>query len=217
MDPILPKKNIKFLGILIDDRLDFKQHVNFICKKIRSLSYTLIKLKSFLSTKHKTQIYRAIIQPHTEYCIPIWGHASNFTSLCKLQKKCLRIIVNARSLTHTSPILKSTGILKSEDLYVLKSLLLLHKIILNKTPAITSSYYIFIKNEKRKQNIFYVPFVTTTFSQNLPNYRLPSLWNTKKNEININCSSAVFKQQLKDLMLDSYSSKCTIQHCYVCN
>ena len=39
--PIRQVKETKFLGVIIDDKLDWSAHIDYICKKLRSATGTL--------------------------------------------------------------------------------------------------------------------------------------------------------------------------------
>ena len=45
------KEHVKYLGILIDSKLSFKQHITFITKKISRVIGLLYKLSHYVSKK----------------------------------------------------------------------------------------------------------------------------------------------------------------------
>jgi Reverse transcriptase (RNA-dependent DNA polymerase)/Endonuclease-reverse transcriptase len=65
-------KNIKYLGVMIDDRMKFDLHADYIIKKMARKIGVLNRLRSTLSTKAKTLVYSAIISPHVTYCSTFW-------------------------------------------------------------------------------------------------------------------------------------------------
>ena len=214
------EKSVKFLGILLDDRLNWSIHVDFVCKKIRKLLYTIIRLKNFLQKAHKVKIYSAIIKPHLEYGLTIWGKSIP-SKVDRIQKKCIRIITLSKPLTHSLPLFKSLGILNLADLYKLNVLALIWRIFNKKCPETVVQNFHVIRSSTNRQhkNTLYVPFARSNFYQRLPSYHFPSLWNNSLPMINSIYHKRNFKKQVKLALLNSYSEICPIglPACYVCS
>ena len=66
---------VKYLGILIDSRLTFSQHIATISKKISRVTGLMYRIRSCVNNKTLTMIYYSLIYPHLLYGIPIWGNA----------------------------------------------------------------------------------------------------------------------------------------------
>ena len=61
--------NTKFLGVYIDQHLDWKTHVNFIAAKISKSVGLLYKAKYYLPSKSLLTLYYALIYPHLTFFI----------------------------------------------------------------------------------------------------------------------------------------------------
>ena len=97
----LPQTNeVKYLGIHLDRRLTWRQHITMKRKqldhKLRTL-YWLIGRKSQLSLSNKLPVYTLTIKPTWTYGIQLWGSASNshLDILERFQSKALRMLTNA--------------------------------------------------------------------------------------------------------------------------
>ena len=66
-------ENTKFLGVYIDQHLDWKTHVNFIAAKISKSVGLLYKGKYYLPSKSLQTIYYALIYLYFTYCNLIWA------------------------------------------------------------------------------------------------------------------------------------------------
>ena len=75
----------KSLGVTIDDRLSWSNFINEVCKKVSSAIGALKRIRPFVSQSTAIRIYNALIQPHLDYCSPVWDGLSNQLS-DKLQK-----------------------------------------------------------------------------------------------------------------------------------
>ena len=83
------KSSIKYLGIIIDHYLNWKEHVSQLSKKISRGIGILSKLRHFVPIKILLQIYYSIIYPFLSYGVIIWVNTynSNILPLVTLQKK----------------------------------------------------------------------------------------------------------------------------------
>ena len=78
------KDYVKYLGVLIDSTLTWKQHILFISSKISILLIGIIsKLRHFVPTDTLLSIYRSLIQPCMgPSCSNKPGQTSNLAKAC---------------------------------------------------------------------------------------------------------------------------------------
>ena len=69
------KDYVKYLGMLLDKNLSFKNHIDQIIIKISKTVEMIAKLRHFLSRKTLIQIYNSLIGPYPSYAIAVWGSA----------------------------------------------------------------------------------------------------------------------------------------------
>lgn len=92
---------VKYLGVLLDTKLTFTKHVNYLTSKAIA---TLIKLypifnrRSFFSPENKMLLYKVIVRSALTYACPVWSMMckSNFDKLQVVQNKFLRLVGNYR-------------------------------------------------------------------------------------------------------------------------
>ena len=68
--------SIKFLGILINDKLSWSPHLNYFCNLISRNVGILNKLKHIFPSNILLNIYNALILSHISYGILAWGRAN---------------------------------------------------------------------------------------------------------------------------------------------
>ena len=109
----------KFLGIYIDERLHWCEHINHCRKKVASGVYALNMVKQLFTENTKRMMYFSLINPYLLYGNLLWGstYQTHLQKLTTLQKRALRIITNSKYNDHTSPLFKRLNILKLDDLY----------------------------------------------------------------------------------------------------
>ena len=85
---------VKILGVLIDDKLTFKEHINTLVNKLAKYMYILVKLAKSIPLYVLRKIYFAHIHPHLLYCLPVYGTTtkSNTHQIITMQKRIIRLL-----------------------------------------------------------------------------------------------------------------------------
>ena len=112
-------KSAKYLGVIIDNRINFYKHIKALeCKIARSVGI-LTKLKTILPKQNLLQLYYTLVHSHLTYGISIWGstYPSYLQNLQKLQNKALKAICNAPYRSPAKPLYTQLNILQIQDVY----------------------------------------------------------------------------------------------------
>ena len=113
----------KYLGVIIDNKLNWKLHIKQINLKLSKGIGVLYKLRHLVPKQSLKSLYSSFIQSHVLYGILNWGCASK-TILeplkCNL-RKAVRIIDSANYTTHSEPIFKRLKIFNFDKLYMLET------------------------------------------------------------------------------------------------
>ena len=82
-------KHTKFLGVFIDENLNWKKHISYITNKVSKGLGIILKARSMLSLNALKTLYFSFIYPYFTYCNHVWGSASDthLHPLVVLQKK----------------------------------------------------------------------------------------------------------------------------------
>ena len=82
----------KFLGVIIDDKLNWKAHISYISGKISRAIGVIIKTRN-LGKGALLSLYYTLIYPYLTYCNQVWGstYEYNIDTLTKLQKKAVKV------------------------------------------------------------------------------------------------------------------------------
>ena len=97
-DQVISKvDHAKSLGLIIDNRLSWSNHVNELCKKVTSAIGALRRIRPIISQSTAVLVYNSFIQPHFDYCSLVWDGLSDQLSdkLQKLQNRTTRVILKA--------------------------------------------------------------------------------------------------------------------------
>ena len=101
-DEILTLNNIvikkvaetKFLGVIIDDQLSWKAHIQSLNSKLKCEIGKLCRIRHVIPEKHHKELYHALFESHLRFGISVWGGVSNnrLEPIFVTQKKCIRIL-----------------------------------------------------------------------------------------------------------------------------
>ena len=107
-------QNTKFLGVFIDNKLNWKKHIAYISGKVSRGMGVILKARRVLNGNSLKTLYFSFIYPFFTYCNHVWGstYKSNLRPLITLQKTCVRIISSAKYRDPTDPLFKDLGLLK---------------------------------------------------------------------------------------------------------
>ena len=134
----------KFLGVILDHKLTFKSHIDYISNKIAKCIGIISKARRSLSIYSLRMLYMALFQPYLLYCVEIWGHTyASYTKKLSILQKCLvRIITFSRyDDDHTLPLFKSLKMLPFGEQYEYKVATLVFKSSQNALPYPFVDYF----------------------------------------------------------------------------
>ena len=79
----------KFLGIIIDDNLSWKPHIQSVKYKLSSVLSIMYKASKLINTTGMYTLYCSLFHPYLSYCNEIWGNSytSNVKCLFTLFKR----------------------------------------------------------------------------------------------------------------------------------
>ena len=182
---LYPSKSVKYLGIKIDESLNWKQHIHDIAIKLNRVNALLYTIRNFVNRHILRTIYFAIFDAHLNYGNLIWGQNLNAVSrIVVLQKKALRIMNFLSRDSHSSPLFKSNHILKLEDKILIENILFINKSLNNLLHPIFKNWYTFWSDVRNYQTvsstsdeIFKSSYKTDSFGKNPITIGAINSWN----------------------------------------
>ena len=200
---------MRFLGVLLDENLTWKYHINTIKSKISKNLGLLFKARYIIKNHCLKQLYFSYIHSYLTYANIAWGstHKSKLVSLYRQQKHAARIIYFKDKLTHAEPLLKKMNALNVYQLNIFQTLNFMFKTKHQLVPlAFQNIFSTKINKYTLKSSNLTIPFKKSKLTQFSISYRGPHLWNTVlrkktklKNTINLN----IFKRDLKQTIMST--------------
>ena len=93
---IFSTDSIKFLGINIDNKLKFNEHINSLCKHASQQLNSLYRLNKYLTFESKKVLVNSFICSNFNYCPLVWHitSADSIKKIEKIQERSLRFLYN---------------------------------------------------------------------------------------------------------------------------
>ena len=202
---ILQRTNsLKYLGVIIDYKLNWTQHISHVRNKISKGIGIMYRARKYLSKLSMRKLYYSYIYPYLIYCIEVWGISphTHLKPLLLLQKKIVRIMTFSTYYAHTAPIFKDISILTIDKLIVHRIRIAMYKYSNGLLPDVFNTLY--VKNSEihtystRSQDLYHILSGTQTFS-NIS----AKIWNSLTVNIYVNVTLIKFKESLKLYLLNN--------------
>ena len=188
---------VSLLGITIDNKLNFDQHVLKLCKKAARQLKILIRFKKLLGLKEKEILFKTFILSNFNFCPIVWTFCSKQASrnIEKVQERSLRFLLNDYKSTYNDLLQQSgystlhLGRLRSVAIEVFKCV---HKL----NPTVLNELFIVKETERtlRDPLILHVPkFNKIQYGKKTFSYYGSHLWNILPNDIKRTLDINAFK------------------------
>ena len=91
-------KSIRFLGVILTNKLNWELHKKHIKQKINKTLGILYKSRTAMNETGLIKMYKTFIEPYFLYALQVWGHSvkSDTDTINILQNKVIRIVYNCK-------------------------------------------------------------------------------------------------------------------------
>ena len=129
--------NTKFLGVFVDEKLSWNNHIDNLCKTLSKNIGILYRLQ-FLPQNVSKMLYHSLVSSHVNYCNIVWGFTTkkNIERIHKLQKRGIRIITHSPFVSSSVPLFLKMKSLPVSDLVSLQTALFMFRLRNNLLPEV---------------------------------------------------------------------------------
>ena len=183
------KTYIKVLGVLIDNNLNWRKQVIEVKRKAMNITRNIHRINHLLPTKHRVNLYNAIISPQFSYADIVWGGCGKKESLSlqRVQNFAAKSITGNRKYDSATESLRKLKFLNLEQRRNIHETVFIHKALIERnTENINKEYKEFIPTTNtRFANLGKLkpPSHKTAKFERSPLYRTISAWNNCPNSI----------------------------------
>ena len=203
----------KYLGLIIDEKLLWTNHVNHVAKIIGPKMYVLRKLKKTMPTHILKMFYMSCIQPHIDYALTVWGNLPKYLmrKVQKIQNLAARIITGNFDFEnfHGIDIVKKLGWMNVDERYKYLISCLMFRCMHGNAPQYLSDQITLIRdinpyNSRSAHNLdVLIPKVEKKILESAFFYQGPKIWNQLSTSLKQSPSINSFKYRYKRSMLSS--------------
>ena len=174
-------KTVKFLGVILDEKISGKDHINYISKKISKCIAIMFKLKHVVSKDTLKSLYYTLAYPYFTYCNVAWGNTfkTYMSHLIILQKRIIRILSgNVSRLAHTEPLFKKQEILKFNVLHQYQIAQFMFSVIKGDISEVFNDMFMYNSDvhhyNTRQSHLFHIPPVSSNQRKKLSDTKVLS-------------------------------------------
>ena len=222
--PNQKESSVRSLGILLDNRLTFKDHVLLIKQKINKSLFFISRMRNILPIRARKQLYYSYVHSHLIYCLPLFTFLkkTDLDLLCKLQRKAIRITYNVKYNAECRTLFHDLGIIPINMMLEKEILKIMNKVYIYREPKEISKYFIESRSEhpfQLRENIrFHIPMLKSTKLMKSPIFHYSQVFNNFENNIKTCSNIWDFNRELnKHFQKDIYDDNCQKKICRICD
>ena len=123
------ENSVKYLGVIIDENLTWKNHIEVVENKISKNTGVLYGASHLLDFKNLLKIYFSFIHIYISYANIAWASTfkTKLQGIPKKQKHAARITFHANRFDHSRPLLKEMKVLNVYQINLIQTLKFMHK------------------------------------------------------------------------------------------
>ena len=181
---LTPERNVKYLGILIDNYLSWEDHIHNLSIKLRRANGILAKLRHFIPKRTRISVYHAIFQSHLQYGCIVWS----------------------QSMAKNILLFKDTEILKVDDIIKNNQIILPFQFVNNDLNNLFNSNINKYHTRNMEERGLTVPKINSvSYGERSLRFQIPKQWNLLINTTTKQINSTVqLKHALKMSTLATY-------------
>jgi len=205
--PINQVTSSKFLGVILDQHLTWKEHLKAISYKIAK-NVGILKRASYLLPSHvRLTLYYTLVYPYLTYCNLVWAstYKSNLQRLSILLKRAIRYVAGVPYGSHTSQLFLEFKLLKIEQIRIVQIGVFIYRYEHNLLPAIYS--HLFLRASEvhsyptRNSKSYRQPFAHTNTRLFSIRFAGVNVWNSIPLSIRQLPSLYIFKSKLRHYLI----------------
>lgn len=199
--------SVKNLGVLFDQDLSFKAHINQTCRTAFFHLRNIAKIRNILPKSDAEKLIHAFVSSRLDYCNSLLAACpkSSLRSFQLVQNAAARLLTGSNRREHITPVLKSLHWLPIEFRIKFKILLLTYKAINGLGPLYLQDDIVPYQPNRalRSQDagLLVIPRVSkSTVGNRAFSYQAPVLWNQLPAQVKEADTVPTFKTRLKTFL-----------------
>ena len=201
----------KYLGVIIDNKLNWQKHIDYIASKLAKVAGVIYKLRSKAQISTLKLIYNSLVGSYLSYGVIAWGNcaSSTLSKLQSLQNKILRYMTFTDRCSSINHAYKEKQIMNIENVCFFETAKFMQSIHHHSHPDAFENYFTPLSHSystrtKNKAN-YAVPQPRTNLGKRSVKYSGITVWGKIPFELKKLVKKEQFKTQLKEYIIENNS------------
>ena len=202
----------RYLGLILDENLSWKYHINSLCNNLKRFFPSFYTLRNFISTIQAKSIYKAMIYSRLMYGISLYGTADKnvFKPLQIIQNKLLRVLTKKEYTYSTDKLHKDLDILKVRDLHEQEVLSFTYKFVNKSIPNAMKDHFTMVSdihnvNTRNRNYNIKDPCLKSKIGKLAIKQKGATLWNGLKKSLKSSTSLKMFRLEFQKNKILQYT------------
>ena len=194
---------MKYLGVILDNKLNWHNHIQYVCAKLAKAAGIIYKVRKKAPQNVLMLLYHSLVGTYLRYGLASWGSAKT-TALSKLQalqNKVVRYITHSSQSTDVNKEYKALGVLRIDELYILEVGKFMYKYSKTDLPLSFGEYYRYISHSYGTRthinSVFSLPRPRTEMGKQSIKYMGVKIWSEIPQDIKTSDTLQVFSDKFK--------------------
>ena len=204
---------LNILGVRIDDKLTFKDHLSTVLRKVYAKVGALRRLRKLVPADISLMLYKAYILPHLEYCsrLLLGVNKTLNKNLESANYYALKALLNFRNCLDYDSTLSAVNMQSLEHRRYYQSLVLLFKRIKGNGPDYISDLFeprTLRYNLRNSDHNLTQPSYNNRYHHNSFTYKASHLWNQLPSHIKRSTELSEYRKHLRSFNLTILRTSC---------
>ena len=203
----------KILGLTLDSLISWDKHIDNLCLTLSRRVGLLRRLCNFIPSHLRKVLYYGLIQSAIDYCSIVWGNTTskNIDKVYKMQKRALRVILNADFDTPTEVLFERFRVLSVRQRIFYFTCIMVYKCFSNTAPSYLIEKIVTLNDVHTYQTRgastckLLLPRFRTETGQRSFAMRAARAWNSLPDEVRCSTNMNNFKSQLNSYIRNNVS------------
>ena len=166
------KSSLKYLGVIIDENLSFRNHVDSVKNKLLYQNYILLRVRQLLTREQMLLYYRTRVNPIIQYGVLVYGCApfSNLQPIHRTQRRIMRTIFFLPKFANVQHLMASHELPTVYELHIYELINLIINAICEKHQYLSRTTFL----NNKVNHIHYGKLALNTPSYHIPAMRVTS-------------------------------------------
>nr|CAH7762921.1 unnamed protein product [Callosobruchus chinensis] len=189
--------HVNFLGVCIDEHLNWKAHCEVLNAKLNSVCYLIRSLKRVVASEQLLSVYHAQVSSRLRYGVCFWGTSPSALKIFKTQKRIIRILSNITQRSSCKNSFKKFNVLTLPSIVIMELALLIYN---NQNDFNRNKD--FHEYSTRGREMYTIPLTKYRIGRHSPAFLGVKIFNKLGNDIKNIKNQITFKNKLKTFLLE---------------